>query len=185
MLKKLFWGMLILWGLAGPVALYECSLPEPNMCVMPKYHLPKEPEAPAKLVAHIRKVNPKADAVRLAGLIHKIAGRYHLNEKTFAAIIEQESSFEGGIKSCHGRSSSCDYGLGQINALWIEEMELDARRLRYDDEYNLDVAARILSDVIKRFGQYDPRAYSYYHDYRPEYRSDYEAMVEYRIRHMG
>lgn len=141
------------------------------------------PAPPPKLTKYVQKANPElgeGDARRIAYLVESAARRYDMDKRTmarFASIIRQESRFHSGIKVCHGRQHGCDYGIAQVNAMWIEEYELDIHKLRYDDEYNIDVAARILSGVVKRFKR-DPYAYSYYHNADPEKRVEYQQYIE-------
>jgi hypothetical protein len=168
-------------GMALPVHAGELPVPKPRIMVCRPAPKAKATYSPLpKLVGYVQKANPKLNrgrAIKIARLLEAKAKEHKVPLRIFAAIVKQESTFRPGIKVCHG-GRTCDYGLGQINQLWIREWDLDPHRLQHDDEYNLDTSARILSKAIRAYGKKDPKAYSRYHDSRPDRRLVYEQLVE-------
>jgi hypothetical protein len=119
-------------------------------------------------------------AVRVARHIDEASSRYNIDSRILVAIIRAESNFEAGIKSCwivlrHRRCEvTCDYGIAQVNELWIKKWKLDAKRLQFDDRYNIMIAARILSTIQKEFGDQEGNWYGRYHSGTPSKRAVYE-----------
>lgn len=139
--------------------------------------------------ALIKELNPKVSnerAIKLGSYIDQAAFKYGVLPKTLTAIIAHESRFKKNSISCFTRKSTrfkacyntCDIGLGQINYdSWAKDLKLDPCRLRYDDQYNIDVTARILSKA-KKANPDDPYWWSHYHDGRSRFREIYEAKLE-------
>jgi hypothetical protein len=128
-----------------------------------------------KLAGIVLELAPQVDRERantLGANIEKSSKQYNVSPILLAAILRHESNFGVASKRC---SYSCDYGIGQINQLWIKELKLDVKRLQHDDAYNIDVSARILA-AAKVAG--DKKWWSRYHDSRPSIRRNWEAMVE-------
>jgi soluble lytic murein transglycosylase-like protein len=146
------------------------------------------PRAAPKLLSFVQRSNPNLgtkEAERIARLVEEVAEEFHLDVPLFAAIVRQESHFKTGIKSCRKVEGkrTCDYGMAQVNGYWVDELELDARRLRTDDGYNLRVAAGILRDVLDRHTE--KLGYTYYHSADPELRVVYSAHIEKYRRQAG
>ena len=133
------------------------------------------------LLSFVQKSNPTLkpkEAERIARLVEEVADEFDIEVPLFAAIVRQESHFKTDIKTCRkveGRRT-CDYGMAQVNSYWVDELELDAKRLRSDDGYNLRVAARILKDVLDRHpGQL---GYGFYNSADSEMQAEYTGRVE-------
>lgn len=129
----------------------------------------------------IRETTPRLAAVpreaeRISRLIVDAALAHDLDPLLVAAIVRHESlDFRSGRQSCNG-PRGCDLGLGQVNEVWVHELDLDAKRLQHDDRYNLRVTARLLARA--RVGhEHEPRWWSRFHDGRPSRRARYEQMV--------
>jgi soluble lytic murein transglycosylase-like protein len=114
---------------------------------------------------HIRALKPSMSVARsrdLARLVGRKARRYGLPPEVIVAIIRQESHFQAGAKNCYVVSRrranwvTCDLGLSQVNLQWVSRWGLNPCRLQWDDDYNLDVGARILRDLRRRYGQAEP-----------------------------
>jgi hypothetical protein len=145
-----------------------------------------EPEkklvCPPMLTRFIQKSNPSLqqdEAEKIAGIIEKVADEHEIDVILFAAVIRQESHFKNGSKACrsiNGRRT-CDYGIAQINTFWVDEWELDAKKLRNDVEYNVSVAAKILKSVLQK-GKGDKYAYSLYNSADPAARAAYQEHIE-------
>jgi soluble lytic murein transglycosylase-like protein len=133
------------------------------------------------MLAFVQKSNPglaPEEAERVARLIEQVAQEYDIELPLFAAIVKQESHFKTGAKACrnlYGRRT-CDYGLAQVNSFWIDELELDASKLRTDDLYNLRVAGQILRDVLDRHPE--ELGYSFYNTADRELRLVYSTRIE-------
>jgi soluble lytic murein transglycosylase-like protein len=121
---------------------------------------------------------PKEEADRIARLVEAVAIEFGIEVPLFAAIVRQESHFQSGVKACQnlmGRRT-CDYGLAQVNSFWVDQLELDAYRLRTDDLYNLRIAGKILKDVLERHPE--KLGYSFYNTADFELRHVYSRHVE-------
>jgi hypothetical protein len=126
----------------------------------------------------IHQVNPSVPApraARLASLIVEECQARGIQPLILAGIIAQESHFHASVQRC--QYGFCDYGLGQVNwETWHRALQLDRRRLRDDDAYNIAMAAEILADTRARFGE-GPGWWTRYHDHRPGRRVLYGQMV--------
>jgi soluble lytic murein transglycosylase-like protein len=118
------------------------------------------------------------EAERIARLVETVAEEFKIDVPLFAAIVRQESHFKTGAKSCYNASGrrTCDYGLAQVNSFWVDELELDAKRLRTDDGYNLRIAGKILRDVLDR--HQEKLGYSFYNTADEELRLVYSTRIE-------
>jgi hypothetical protein len=140
-----------------------------------------------RLTEYIAKSNPKLardEAVKMAWRIEDAAKSKGLDPVLFAAMIRQESYFKSGIKVCYyvNQRHTCDYGLAQVNSLWIDILELDAKKLRNDDEYNLNIAAGVLQDAQKKCRSLGRYSYSCYNSASPVPRKVYQAHIEKHLR---
>lgn len=122
----------------------------------------------------------KEEAEHLARIIENVAVEHSIPPALFFAIVRQESHFRTGLKACrlYGNTRRCDYGIAQVNSFWVDELELDANKLRNDNEYNLRVAAGILKGVLTRHGREGRFAYSYYNTADPAFRVAYQTKIE-------
>jgi hypothetical protein len=164
--------------LTTAVLVLGCAVPKP---VEQPPAIVEAPAVPQPLVSFVRMSNqglPAAEAERIAALIFKVSGEFQLDVPLFAAIIRHESHFRTGIKACRfiNNRRTCDYGIAQVNTFWVDELELDAARLRTDDLYNMRIAAKILKDVLERHP--GRLGYSYYNTADPELRIAYSDKVE-------
>lgn len=144
---------------------------------VPPPPVPKYLPNPAGVAQFIKDARPGIDpkeATRIAKLIVSACAKYRVDPLTLASIVAHESQFEREVLACTPRG--CDYGLGQINEVHIDEMKLDPDRLLFDDAYNLNVAARILSRE-KEHQTTEKNWYSRYHDARTPQRTKYEEKV--------
>ena len=173
-MRRLALSVAVFTACAAPVKLSDAQH------VPPPVPAPAPPPAPS-LLAFVQKSNPglaPEEAERIARLVEQVAKEYGIDVPLFGAIVRQESHFKTGAKSCrnlYGRRT-CDYGLGQVNSFWIDELELDAAKLRTDDLYNLRVAGKILRDVLDRHPE--ELGYSFYNTADFELRHAYSARIE-------
>jgi soluble lytic murein transglycosylase-like protein len=145
-----------------------------------------EPPPPAPLptpalLAFVQKSNPGLpiqEAERVSRLVEQVAKEFSIEVPLFAAIVRQESHFKTGAKACRNLSGrrTCDYGLAQVNSFWVDELELDAHKLRTDDLYNLRIAGKILKDVLDRHPE--KLGYSFYNTADQELRLVYSVRIE-------
>jgi soluble lytic murein transglycosylase-like protein len=165
----------IMGACATPASVGNVSIPPPIV--------QSAPPTPPAFQPFIEKSNPqipKAEAARLARLIEDVATKKGIPLDLMFAIVRQESHFRTGLKACriYGNTRRCDYGIAQVNSFWIDELELDANRLRHDDAYNLNVATDILKGVLDRHSKEGRFAYSYYNTADPELRVVYQTLIE-------
>lgn len=135
----------------------------------------------------IKTLHPKLPEARVryvAKAIDRAAEKYEVDSNLLVAIAKQESNFRSGLVACwqverYGRvDTTCDYGIAQINQLWIRVWNLDPFRLQYDDRYNLMVAARILRMVKDRHEESEPgNWFGRYHSGTPSKRAIYEEKL--------
>jgi soluble lytic murein transglycosylase-like protein len=110
----------------------------------------------------------------VANIIKRKSEKYNLDPFIFATIIKQESNFKADIVSC--TVHSCDYGLAQINDINVDSNHLDKERLIHDDNYNLEIASKMLSNLKQGFPN-EKNFFSRYHDSRPKERAKYEVSL--------
>lgn len=139
---------------------------------------------PAEIAKNIEELNPHISTVRaryLSKIIYKEAQRYDLDPNIITAILRQESNFEP-VRTCyivHRHKSceiTCDYGVSQINSIWLQKWGLDPAELTENDAMNIHVAARVLSIIRRQFGAEDFWM-SRYNTSGPK-RAEYEASVK-------
>lgn len=140
-----------------------------------------------RTVAYVRSLKPDmpvTKAKRLGQQIAHWAKFQGVKPSLLAAIIRRESNFKSGLKSCwvvklrHGRTrNTCDFGIAQVNQVWIDKWKLDPERLQNDDDYNIAVAARVLGWMKKYFGENDPHWFARYHSGTPSLKREYAAQV--------
>lgn len=136
---------------------------------------------------YIHSLHPELSPKRTTALgkhIERWAAQYDVDPKLLVAILKQESDFRPGLLSCYvvhrykACFVSCDYGVAQINALWIKKWRLDAQRLRYDDGYNIGVAARILAMLQREYAADEPDWYGRYHSGTPSKKALYLSRLD-------
>ena len=115
------------------------------------------------LTQYINTIAPKVPTKRaraLAKIILDAARRRKVDPFIYAALIRHESAFAPGAMNCYKRKDGymCDYGLPQINEVWLAELGLDANRLIEDEAYAIDTGARILARAKFQYGS-DPKWY--------------------------
>lgn len=119
--------------------------------------------------------------MKLTALIIAVALKFGIDPELFTALIAQESSFRS-IKSCYivhrnrACEVTCDWGLAQVNDVWIKRWNLDPQRLLEDPRYNLETGARILQ-LLKRQYQEEDNFWSRYNTAHAIRRAKYEQQV--------
>lgn len=81
-----------------------------------------------------------------------IAQEYNIDAELFVALVDLESNFQ--VAAFNKRTK--DYGLTQINAYNIKALNLDAKRLLTDPEYNLRAGAQILAWFQRTYAHREP-----------------------------
>ena len=144
-------------------------------------------QAPSReaLAEYVQAMAPRLtdrQAQRFGRIIYDAGTRADIDPVVLAAIVRQESNFMPDQKVCYIATrhracwGTCDYGLAQINSVWIAKWGLDEEALVHDDAYNVKVATRVLSLLKKEFGD-EPQWWSRYNSATPSSRSKYEAYV--------
>jgi len=164
---------------AAALAPVEPALPPPLSAFSAPPPLVVDRPLGQAILAFIQRVNPDVTRVRAAALTRTIVEASEargLDPLLLTGIIAQESRFHADVLSCRGRG--CDMGVAQVNwETWGVELRLDRQRLIHDDAYNVGVAADILVDLHRRFGDEAGAWWTRYHDRRPERRAQYAALV--------
>jgi soluble lytic murein transglycosylase-like protein len=123
-------------------------------------------------------------ARQLARGIVFAARHFGVDPLLLAAIVRQESSFRAGVKACylvkrsHASVPTCDYGLTQVNQVWVDHWGLEPERLVEDDAYALWFGARVLAILQREYAEDEDNWYSRYNSATPEPRAAYEAALE-------
>lgn len=140
----------------------------------------------ADVQAYIHRVAPQVRPGRswalARGIVH--AGRHFgINPLLLAAIVRQESNFEPGNRVCylvvrhHQSLPTCDYGVSQVNTVWVDHWHLDAERLVADDGYALWEGARVLAVLQREYGD-EPDWFSRYNSSTPGPRQRYAEALQ-------
>ena len=132
---------------------------------------------------YIESVSPhikSSDACSIAKTIVKATSRTTLDPYLVAAILRQESNFQHNLKVCvyneRVHRTVCDYGIAQINELWIRPLRLNTSRLQHSDAYNVGVMVSILQSLSEQHRD-QKFWYGYYHDSRPKYMNEWLRLV--------
>lgn len=136
---------------------------------------------------YIHSMSPSTPPARVAQVSRAIewaAKKNDVDPYMLAAIVYVESRFRPGEKACWPWMDwqlmvcrqTCDYGLGQVNEIWIRKWKLDADKLQNNDYYNLWVAGAILKQVKMQYGN-EPQWWSRYHHNRDNERVKYEKLM--------
>lgn len=139
-------------------------------------------ESPAEHIQEIGYKLAPGRAEKIGRLIEHWSKKYDVEPEILTAILRQESNFESGIKACwivHRYRTcqiTCDYGIAQINELWIKKWGLDPDRLQNDDSYGIRIAARLLA-ILKREYGHEENWWGRYHSATPSKRSAYEERL--------
>lgn len=146
------------------------------------------PTNTADVAKYIRVVAPYTPAKRAWSLARSIvwAGRHFgVEPLLLAAIARQESAYRPSTKACYivkrhkASFPTCDYGLTQVNQVWVDKWGLDPERLVEDDAYALFYGARVLAILQREFAEDEPDTwFSRYNTASPEPRAQYEAALE-------
>jgi hypothetical protein len=146
------------------------------------------PTTTADVVDYIRTVAPQVGYPRALTLARGItwAGRHFgVEPLLLAAIVRQESDFAPKTKACyivkkhHASYPTCDYGLTQVNKVWVDKWGLDAERLVEDDAYALFYGARVLAILQREYADEEPETwFSRYNTSTPAPRAQYEAALQ-------
>jgi len=81
-------------------------------------------------------------------------------------------------KAIHkNRNGTTDYGLGQINTIWVKGLELDTAKLISEPEYNLKWSAYILRHCLDKYG-WSWEGLAHYHNSKAIYGLKYMLQVK-------
>jgi hypothetical protein len=81
-------------------------------------------------------------------------------------------------KAIHrNKNGTTDYGLGQINTIWVKSLNLDTLKLLDDPEYNVYWSAYILRNCLDEYG-WTWAGLSHYHNGNPIYGLSYMLRVK-------
>jgi hypothetical protein len=131
---------------------------------------------------YIQTISPhisRLDADRISTSIVYHSSQYAIDPFLVAAVIRQESNFRPLQRVCFYsklyRRTFCDYGIGQINDIWVKAWKLDVRTLISDDDYNISVIVRVLNEMRSQYNADD--WYGNYHDSRAQYKNAWLKLV--------
>jgi soluble lytic murein transglycosylase-like protein len=129
----------------------------------------------------------KPYAFSLSNKIYKITRKYKIDSNIFTAILAQESMYNNDAKNCTKglnkdfelQKVCTDIGIGQIHYSTVLRYDLEPKKIINDLDYSLNVAAKVLSDIKKRWIKKEPRDYwTRYNASTPEFREIYEINVK-------
>jgi hypothetical protein len=150
------------------------SIPDPNPC---------DVAATARYIMVLKPSISEKQAVRLSKMIRHFSVKYNVDPDLMVAIIRQESNFVSGVVACWPApwkgpgETTCDYGLAQINQVWIDKWGLDPVKLATDDWYNITVQARVLSWLQRSYSN-DDDWFGRYHSATPSKKFRYLRELE-------
>lgn len=116
---------------------------------------------PAQIASNIQKLNSSVSDNRanfLGQVVYRESQNFDLDPNILTAILKQESNFAPNKKVCYLVSRknasfvTCDYGISQINEVWLKKWKLDPEVLVKSDSFNIHVMARVLSIIRRQFG---------------------------------
>lgn len=92
-----------------------------------------------------------------------------------AIALTENSKYNNNIK-LENKNKTHDYGLMQINTIWLKEFKISENTI-LDPYVNISVAARILSDLIKKHG-YSWETIGKYHSSTPKFKEKWLAKIK-------
>ena len=137
------------------------------------------------IAENIRSLNPSISdkrATHLSKIINRESKRYDIDPNIITAILKQESNFKPAQKVCyivhrqHACFVTCDFGVGQINQIWLNKWGLSEEEVVKNEDLNIHLTAKILSMIRHQFGE-EEGFWSRYNTSGPR-RAIYEASVQ-------
>ena len=112
-----------------------------------------------------------------------VAAFYHLPPRALPSIQAVEAGKVGMVR--HNANGTEDYGLMQVNSLWVQPIaeragmapEAVRDRLVNDGCYNIAAAGMILRGSLTQAHGNLARAYGYYHSHTPSFSQAYRVRV--------
>lgn len=149
-----------------------------------KVHIPNESPIIAKMISVLKPSFNTTKLNDMAEKIHQAFLKYQIEPQLIVAIIDTESDFNHSLISSTG-----DLSMAQVNVeVWNKEfsrMNLDlieTEKLKNDQVYSLEVMAKILHILKKRYQKNDRRWYARYHSKNKKYKKYYLCKIDARLK---
>lgn len=149
-----------------------------------RFYVPNRPPAIARMISVLKPRFSVAQRNKLAHKIHGALKKYQIPPQIVVAIIDTESNFNHKLVSSTG-----DLSLAQINVeVWNKEFArmklelIDTERLIADEEYSLEIMAKILNVLKTRYEKNDRHWYARYHSKTMKYKKDYLTKLTSRMK---
>lgn len=151
-----------------------------------KAHVPNKPPVIAKMISVLKPRFSPEKTHDVAVSLSQALKKYKIQPQIALAIIDTESDFNQAAVSSTG-----DFSMAQVNLeIWNKEFErmkmeaIDADRLKTDQAYSLEVMAKILHILKKRYEKKDRRWYARYHSKSDKHKRVYLHKLQARMKLM-
>lgn len=147
-------------------------------------HIPNKEPIIAKMISILKPEFSVAKRNEFAKKIHLAFLKYKIEPQLIVAILDTESDFNHEKISVTG-----DLSMAQVNVeVWNKEFQrmnvelIERDKLIADQAYSLDVMARILQVLKKRYQKSDRRWYARYHSRTKKHKNEYLAKINTRLK---
>lgn len=147
-------------------------------------HVPNRSSNIAKMISVLKPEYSLSKRNEVAAKIQHALRKYNIEPQIVLAIIDTESNFNHDLVSSTG-----DLSMAQINVeVWNKELTrmnmtpIVADKLKADETYSLEVMAKILNILKKRYEKKDKKWYARYHSKTKKHKGVYLSKVEKRLR---
>lgn len=146
--------------------------------------VPNKAPVIAKMISVLKPHFSPSKTQDVAQKIEMALSKYKIQPQIVLAIIDTESDFNHAAVSPTG-----DFSMAQINVeTWNKEFErmklnpIDVERLKTDQVYSLEVMAKILHILKKRYEKKDRRWYARYHSKTDKHKKVYLSKLSTRLK---
>lgn len=119
---------------------------------------------------------PAYEVGKITVAVLKMAKKYKINPKLYAAILMQESSYNVKAKNCN-KIKCFDYGMSQINNYTILRYEFNKDKLITDVKYSIEAGAKVLYDIKRMYAKKEQDWWTRYNAKSDDKRQIYKEKV--------
>ena len=136
----------------------------------------------------IVKIKPsinKKYAMKLSNVIYKYSKKYRIKSYLIVAIFAQESMFNMRATNCctgldnngNKKTVCVDFGIGQINYINMQKLDIDETQLFEDMDYSVHTSVKILYDFKRRYAKREKHWWTRYNSGSRYWRNHYYHLV--------